>query len=229
MNFSKPPLLKIAVFILASAVTSVSISQEIDLEMSKLGETGSVYRAKLTFFPATSNVTPSTNSGNSSTNQNPVTFEFSVQLNLSSSWLLEDDPDRELSEEEMFTREFFLARKNASSLADLRGYMDDNFYREKETLYARNEEARERELSAFENFTDIRLLGVVIYGNFYFFLNIIERPSETSPEIRAGFAARKHDGRYLQTNALSGDIAIGLFRPGMLQEEIYTALEQLGQ
>jgi len=232
MSYPKTILMCFLAFVLAGTLTSVIFAQTFDLEMSELDESDSLYRAKLTLSPLAENVTQpdgSIDSEDSSSNIHTLAFEFTVQLGQSNTWLLEDDPDRQLTEEEVYARDLFLARRGATSISDLRDYVDDEYYRVYDELYARDEAARNLQLSAFRNFTDVRLLGVIRYGDFYLFLNTIENPSETHPEIQAGFPARKHEGRYLQTDSLRFDIAAPYFYAGRIQEEIYARLEEFVQ
>lgn len=218
--------------LLATEPATVVFAQDYDLQMTEIDRAASIYRARLVMSPVSSDSQETAESGHSGTpleGSQSVALEFTVQLDQSNEWLLEDIPGRELTDEEVFTRDLFLAYRSATSWTELRNYMDEEMFREREAQYARNEELRQRQLTALREYSDVRLLGVIRYGEYHFFLTIMKRPSETAPEMRAGVTTRKHQGRYVQTSELDTDSTTSLFQTQALRRAIYSKLDEFVQ
>jgi hypothetical protein len=199
------------------------IAQKFEFDIQRLDQDLSLYHATLSLSP-----NPSVGaSENTSDNDHVVSIGFDVQLQQSNTWLINpnQDKDVDLTPEELFARDLFQARKSMSTLEVLRDLIDDNFYLEKEQQYARDDSAMERESNAFTNFVDIKLLAVVHYGNYLFFLNTLKFNGNTMPDVTSAILVRKINGKYFQSNALSQDITTTFFFAGKIKDEIFEHLE----
>lgn len=156
--------------------------------------------------------------------------EFSVQYIVSNfklmsgQWLL--DKPGTYSEEEKFVRSWFLARKNVSELQRFVDVLDDEAFRKREEMYAIDEWPRDWEYQLYESYLDVRLLGLVKYGNTFMFLVDFK----TAEGVSSGFTTIQTiliNGAYRQSDATPGlDEATGpLLFSGPIGNELHRELK----
>ena len=208
-------------------MSQIIVAQQFEFTIEEIDPATSTYHASLAISPDSG--IPDAPRSVSSGNTHDVIFGFDVQLQQSNAWLInpEADSEVEFTPEEIFTRDLFRARQSMSSIEDLRGLIDENFYLEKEQLYARDTSALLRESSAFRNFVDIRLLAVVLYGDFYFFLNAMKFRDESMPDVTSAILVKEEGDKYVQTNALSRDNTTTFFFSGRIKDEIFQHLDDI--
>ena len=140
------------VFIIESVESQEMATIEF-IESSDQSEFGSMV---LSFFPQTEFSLTDEDSEHS------IQFRISSIKPVSGEWLLEKTSS--FSKEEEFVRSWFLAYKDVKDLSKFENVLSTSSLQRAEEQYASGERPRDWELDAFDQYSDVRLLGLARYG-----------------------------------------------------------------
>lgn len=158
--------------------------------------------------------------------QNLYDWKWKVKLELGSgNWIFQAD-ESSLDEKEKFIKRMIIAHRNRTSIYDLVNVLDDEYFQSKQESY-QDPEFFEREQEMFQQIDDVRMLGVIKYGNFDVVLQqtkFSEQQQSISPGIMNLVLI---EGSYkLSTSLRNESIWINL-NFGSLRDQLDKHLEEL--